>query len=62
MEVVRGCVVNSSRALECVRERRRGEREQQQAGSGWFGSRSSVKQAPPSRKEAKNSALPLSHA
>ena len=59
------CVVNSSRALECVRERR-GEREQSRAGrlagSGWFGSRSSVKQAPPSRKEAKNSALPLSHA
>ena len=43
MESVRECVVNSSRALECVRERR-GEREQ--AGSGWFGSRSSVKQAP----------------
>ena len=47
MESVREWVVNSSRALECVRERR-GEREQ--AGSGWFGSRScklsSVKQAP----------------
>ena len=33
MESVRECVVDSSRALECVREQR-GEREQ--AGSGWM--------------------------